>query len=131
VTPTHRGLADTSIFIAHETRRQLNTDALPQELAVSIITIGELRAGVLAANDASTRSRRLDTLTAAMTLHPVPIDDDVASQWARLRILLRDTGLRMPINDSWIAATAMALDVSVVTQDDDFPVVAGLRVIRV
>jgi predicted nucleic acid-binding protein len=131
VTPTHRGLADTSVFIAHETRRPLNTDALPQELAVSIITIGELRAGVLAANDASTRSRRLDTLTAAMTLHPVPIDDDVASQWARLRILLRDTGLRMPINDSWIAATAMALDVSVVTQDDDFPVVAGLRVIRV
>jgi len=37
----------------------------------------------------------------------------------------------MPVNDSWIAATAMALDVPVVTQDAGFPVVAQLGVIRV
>ena len=38
--------------------------------------------------------------------------------WARLRVELRDRGLRMPVNDSWIAATAIALGVAVVTQDD-------------
>jgi predicted nucleic acid-binding protein len=37
----------------------------------------------------------------------------------------------MPVNDSWIAATAMALDVPVVTQDDDFPTLDNLTVIRV
>jgi predicted nucleic acid-binding protein len=55
----------------------------------------------------------------------------VAAQWARLRVVLRDTAQRMPVNDSWIAATAMALDVSVVTQDDDFPTLDDLTVIRV
>jgi len=100
-------------------------------LAVSAVTIGELRAGVLAATDTPTRDRRLSTLEAALFFQPVPIEDRVASAWARLRIVLRDKGLKMPVNDSWIAATAIALDVPVVTQNDDFPLVDGLEVVRV
>ncbi len=126
-----RGLADTSVFIARKSDRALHTSLLPDELAVSIITIGELRAGVLAANDVTTRDQRLATLTAAMTLDPIAIDDDVAAQWARLRVLLRDSGQRMPVNDSWIAATAMALHVPIVTQDDDYIKLAELTVVRV
>ena len=126
-----RGLADTSVFIARESDRPLQESLLPDELAVSIITIGELRAGVLATNDVKARDQRLATLTVAMTLDPISIDDDVAAQWARLRVLLRDSGQRMPVNDSWIAATAMALDVPIVTQDDDYIRLAELQVIRV
>jgi len=127
---TERALADTSVFIARETGRPIDVSALPDRLAVSVITIGELRAGVLAATDAPTRDRRLDTLTAALSLEPIPIDVEVASAWARLRLALRDAGLRMPLNDSWIAATAMALGVPIVTQDEDFPTLAGLDVIN-
>lgn len=126
-----RGLADTSIFIAHESGRPMDHAALPDELAVSVVTIAELEAGVLMAVDVPTRSRRLSTLTYALTLEPVPIDEAVASEWARLRVQLRQTGQRMPVNDSWIAATAMALGVPVVTQDADFPDVEGLPVISV
>lgn len=126
-----RGLADTSVFIARESERPLQESLFPDELAVSIITIGELRAGVLAAHDVKIRDRRLATLTAAMTLDPISVDDDVAAQWARLRVLLRDAGQRMRVNDSWIAATAMALDVPIVTQDDDYIRLAELPVIRV
>ena len=126
-----RGLADTSIFIAREAERPILEDSLPEELAVSVITIGELRAGVLAATDTPTRDRRLSTLEAALSLQPLPIDDRVAAAWARLRIALRDQGLKMPVNDSWIAATAMALDVPVVTQDHDFPLVDELDVVQV
>jgi len=126
-----RGLADTSVFIARESGRPLQASLLPDELAVSIITIGELRAGVLAASDVMTRDTRLATLTVAMTLDPVAIDDDVAAQWARLRVMLRDSGVRMPVNDSWIAATAMALQVPIVTQDDDYINLAELPVVHV
>jgi len=128
---TERGLADTSVFIARETRRPIDIEAMPDRLAVSVITIGELRAGVLAATDTVIRDRRLDTLTAALALEPIPIDVEVASAWARLRLALRDADVRMPVNDSWIAATAMALSVPVVTQDDDFPALAALEVINV
>ncbi|HSK52731.1 MAG TPA: type II toxin-antitoxin system VapC family toxin [Clostridia bacterium] len=125
------GLADTSFFIAGEVGRSIDAASVPDRLAVSVITVGELRAGVLVAQDTETRDRRMSTLTWALRLEPVPVDDAVAQAWARLRVLLRDRGRRMPLNDSWIAATAMALGVPVVTQDDDYAVdVPGLEVIR-
>jgi hypothetical protein len=119
------------MFIARESGRALDETALPDELAVSVITIGELRAGVLAAADLRTRSRRLATLTMALELGPFPVDAGVADAWAELRVRLRDAGARMPVNDSWIAATAMSLGVPVVTQDDDFVALEDLSVIRV
>ena len=125
-----QGLADTSVFIARESGRPLDESSMPDELAVSIVTIGELRAGVLAADDVRVRERRLTTLTAALELDPVPVDDDVAAQWARLRVLLRSSERRMPVNDSWIAATAMALKVPLVAQDNDYDEMDGLSIIR-
>ena len=128
---TSRGLADTTVFIARESGRPLDTASLPAEVAVSVITIGELRAGVLAASTADVRERRLRTYEAALHLEPIAVDGEVADAWARLRIMLRDAGRRMPVNDSWIAATALALGVPVVTQDEDFPDITGLDVICV
>jgi predicted nucleic acid-binding protein len=37
----------------------------------------------------------------------------------------------MPVNDSWIAATAISLGLPVVTQYDDYVDLPGLEVIRV
>ena len=126
-----RGLADTSVFIAREVDRPLRSDLLPGSLAISVITVGELRAGVLAAHDLATRDRRLVTLGRVGEFAPLPIDERVAESWARLRVALRDSGRRMPVNDSWIAATAIAQQIPVVTRDDDYAEVPGLEVIRV
>ena len=125
------GLADTSVFIAREVERAIAVEDLPDHLAVSAITIGELRAGVLAAPDTATADRRLNTLLAAMALEPIPVDDAVAAAWARLRLELRDRGLRLGVNDSWIAATAIAHGLSIVTQDTDYHEIPGLEVIKV
>ena len=123
------GLADTSLFIAWEGARQLRADP-PEELAVTVVTIGELRLGVLMAEDLEARNRRLATLQLASSLDPLPIDQGVADAWAALVASLRHDQKRMPINDSWIAATAIAHALPVVTQDNDFDVVAGLEVIK-
>jgi predicted nucleic acid-binding protein len=125
------GLADTTVFIARESGRPLDQALLPDEIGVSVITIGELRAGVLAADDVETRDRRLATLTQALALDPIPVDGQVAESWARLRVLLRESDQRMGVNDSWIAATAMALGVPVVTQDEDYVEIRGLAVVKV
>jgi predicted nucleic acid-binding protein len=123
-------IADTSIFIATEQQRPL-AGAPPQQIAVSVVTIGELRLGVLAAVDSPTRARRLETLSRAESLDPLPIDLQVAHTWAALLLALRDRGQRMPVNDSWIAATAIARHLPVVTQDSDYDAVPGLEVVRV
>lgn len=93
--------------------------------------MGKLRAGVLVADEVATRDRRLTTLIEVLRMEPLPIDHVVADAWAVLRLALRDAGLRMPLNDSWIAATAMAHGIPLVTQDDDHVEVDGLHVLRV
>jgi hypothetical protein len=125
-----RGLLDTSVFIAQE-GRELDVSALPDEVAVSVVTYGELRAGVLAATDVSVRSRRLSTLQTVADLHPLPVDTTVADEWARLRLLLAAAGRRVNVNDTWIAATALAHGVPVVTQDADYRALAEVSDLQV
>ena len=84
-------LADTSVFIAAEQGRPVSGPP-PERFAVSVVTVGELRLGVLAADDGPTRAQRLETLSRAEALDPIPIDSGVAHAWAALRLALRDMG---------------------------------------
>jgi predicted nucleic acid-binding protein len=124
------GLADTSLFIAQEQQRPLAGEP-PERIAVSVVTVGELRLGVLAANEPAIRAQRLETLTRAEALEPLAVDRQVAHEWARLRLALRDARRSMPLNDSWIAATAIANRIPVVSQDDDYDDIPGMTVLRV
>ena len=129
-----RGLLDTSAFIAEKSGRGLAVEKFPEELAISVITLGALQAGVLAAEDPNVRAARLATLAVGSDMLALPVDDRVALQWARLRVLLGKSARRVKVNASWIAATALVHGASVVTQDDDFDVMAdvvGLNVVRV
>lgn len=129
-----RGLLDTSVFIAAESGRPLDVRLLPEESAICAVTVAELHVGVLAAADSDIRARRLRTLEAAAEIEVIPIDEAVGAAWARLRIHLAETGRRLNVNDLWVAATALAHGLPVVTQDADFEPVegaAGLQIIRV
>lgn len=124
-------LADTSVFIAREQGRAFAPPAVEDDdIAVSVVSVAELRLGVLLADDVESRSQRLATLRLAEELEPLPVDDAVGVAWARLVATLRAEGRRMPINDSWIAATALAHDFALVTRDADYDDVPGLRVVK-
>lgn len=135
MTDKTAGLLDTSIFIAREVDRPL--DDLPERVAVSVITIGELQLGMLSAGDAATRARRGDTLALAKTADPIPISESVMGAWARLISDCRAAGIQrmVKLTDALIAATAVDLGLRVVTQDDDYDQMArahrDLRVLRV
>jgi predicted nucleic acid-binding protein len=129
-----RGLLDTSVFIAAESGRPLDAARIPEETAVSVITVAELQAGVLAAADVEVRARRLATLQSLADIELIDVDEHAALMWARMRVHLAESGRRLNVNDLWIAAVAAARGLPVVTQDDDFgPVegIGGLSVIRV
>jgi predicted nucleic acid-binding protein len=128
------GILDTSVFIASETKRQLDTALIPDELATTVITLAELNAGVLAARTAEIRARRLRTLDAVADMTALPVDDEAAQLWALLRVHLAETGRRVRINDLWIAAIAASKHLPVVTRDEDFDAldgVADLSIIRI
>jgi predicted nucleic acid-binding protein len=117
---------DTSVFIANETGRVLNESAIPDAVATTVITLAELNAGILAAGSADVRARRLATLDAVADMEALPVDEDAARVWARLRVHLAETGRRMGINDLWIAAIAVSRGLPVITQDDDFAALDGV-----
>ena len=123
---THRGVLDTSVFIAAESGRALDVAGLPDESAVSVVTIAELRAGVLAARGAEVRARRLATLAAVADIELLPVDVEAAHLWAQMRVLLAESGRRVNANDLWIAATAASRGLPVITQDADFDALSGL-----
>jgi predicted nucleic acid-binding protein len=128
------GLLDTSVFIATETGRQLEESLIPAEVATTVITLAELTAGVLAARTPDTRAQRLGTFESVSDMEVLPVDEEAARMWARLRIHLAETGCRVRINDLWIAAIAASRTLPVITQDDDFAALdgaGGLRIIKV
>jgi predicted nucleic acid-binding protein len=117
--PARRAVADTSVFIARETGRPLG--ALPDEIAVSVITAGELELGVLRAADPVTRAVRLATLSDVRSEYPLlEIDARTASCFARLADRELAAGRKLRRHDAWIAATALRHDALVITQDDGF-----------
>jgi predicted nucleic acid-binding protein len=128
--PERETLADTSIFIGLETGR-FDADKIPPRSLVSVVTIAELQLGVLSAKTLEIRAKRLATLRLAESLDPLPIDNAVADAWAMLAAALRKAGRKAPVNDSWIAATAIALKMPVATQDGDYDEMPGVRVIRI
>lgn len=131
---TPAGVLDTSVFIAQESGRRLNASRIPDEVATTVVTVAELNLGVLAAASADSRAQRLATLDAIADILALPVDDDAARMWARLRIHLAEAGHRIRINDLWIAAIAASRGLPVVTQDADFDAlkgVAGLTIVHV
>jgi predicted nucleic acid-binding protein len=114
------GLLDTSVFIARESGRPLGD--LPNQVAVSVVSIGELQLGVLAAVDDQARARRADTLALARAADPIPIGEAVMTTWARLVADCRTAGIQktVKLTDALIAATAVEHGLPVITQDDDY-----------
>jgi predicted nucleic acid-binding protein len=125
-----RAIADTSVFIAQETGRDL--DRLPTEIAVSVITAAELELGVLRATDPTIRATRLSTLSRVQSTYSLlPIDPETASCFARIAAAGRARGRRLRRHDTWIAATAMRHGAAVLTQDADFSSFDEVDVLRV
>lgn len=127
-----RALLDTSVFIADEQGRELDTSRIPEQSAVSVVTLAELELGVHLAHSTAIRGGRLKTLRAVQASYEaLPIDESVASSFAQLVASARRSGLRPKVQDTWIAATALAHAAVVVTQDADFDDFEGVAVIRV
>jgi predicted nucleic acid-binding protein len=103
-----RGLLDTSVVIDHDL---VDHDLLPDESAISSVTLAELAAGPHATSDEAERARRQDRLQwAAATWDPLPFDAEAARAYGRVFAAARSSGQshRTRFADLLIAATAVA-----------------------
>jgi tRNA(fMet)-specific endonuclease VapC len=97
-------------------------------VAVSSITVGELLLGTHLAEDSG---RELDKVEAFLRpIQVIPFGRDEAFHWAKLDAGLRKKGNRIETEDAIIAATAMALGLTLVTGNSKhFGRVKGLKTV--
>lgn len=126
--PRHaRGVIDTSVVIDLE---RIDPATLPEELAVSTITLAELAAGPHATTDAEERARRQDRLQRAEALFdPLPLDTGAARAYGRIYAAVASAGRKARGRravDLLIAATALAEGLPLYTcNPDDFAALDG------
>ncbi len=112
-----RGLLDTSVVIDHDI---LDAGLLPDESAISAVTLAELAAGPHATRDAAERARRQDRLQwAVATWDALPFDAEAARVYGRMFAAARAAGrsTRARLADLLIASTAAANGLAVYTRN--------------
>jgi predicted nucleic acid-binding protein len=125
-----RGLLDTSVVVDHDL---VDVGSLPDESAISAVTLAELAAGPHATADEEERARRQDRLQwAAATWDPVPFDTEAARMYGRVFAATKAAGRssRSRLADLLIASTAAANGLPLYTRNAaDF---AGLeRIVQI
>lgn len=133
-----RGLLDTNIVIL---RRAINPDELPDEMAISAVTLAELSAGVhLVSGDNAEaideRARRADVLQRAESeFDPIPFETEAARVFGRISAAVQARGRapRRRMADLMIASVAAAAELHLYTTNPaDFDGLDGiLRVVAV
>ena len=86
-------------------------------LAISVVTIAEMRAGYLKARWGNRRVAESERTVAEFV--PILIDNPHLDEWARLWAAARRRGIALSDNDLWIAATASVRERTLVTCDKD------------
>jgi predicted nucleic acid-binding protein len=125
-----RGLLDTSVLIGQEQAREVG--ALPDEAAISVMTLAELHVGVLLARGAKVLAGRLRTLARVeRAFDPLPVDDAVARAFAEIVADARRRRRHPRVVDALIAATAVAHDLPLYSQDRDFGLMPGVHLVLV
>jgi tRNA(fMet)-specific endonuclease VapC len=111
--------------------RILNSDAtvlarfsLERRVGIPTVVAGELLFGAFNSNLGRANVARYRRLILGGLL--LPVDLDVADEYARLRLALKRLGKPIPVNDCWIAATCLHHGVVLATSDAHFSHCPGL-----
>ena len=133
MTEASRGVLDTSVLIDHD---QIAADQLPDESAITAVTLAELAAGPHATENKDERARRQDRLQwATATWDPLPFDADSARMFGRVFAAARVAGQssRARFADLLIASTAAANGLPLYTRNpSDFDALKRiLKVVKV
>ena len=115
-------LVDTSAYSEHLRGRPEVKAAVQRASAIglSVISIGELKAGFLKGGRTRRNEEFLRSFLASPRARAIPVDEETANRYAAIRDYLRRQGTPVPTNDVWIAATAAQYGLRLLTLDSHF-----------
>ncbi|MFI2336028.1 type II toxin-antitoxin system VapC family toxin [Nocardia rhamnosiphila] len=127
MTASHRGLVDTNVLILID---RLNPEELPDDIAVSTVTMAELAAGPHFTDNPVERAERIERLqNAEAQFDPLPFDTTAARRYGHLIAAVLGSGRNPKPRriDLMIAAIASAHRIPLYTVNPkDFRALDGL-----
>ena len=123
-----RILLDTNAYAAFKRGEPAIVELLrvPDEIHMSTVVLGELLSGFAVGKREARNREELAEFLASARVVITPVDEETAAAYARVYALLRRRGRPIPVNDLWIAATALQHGLILVSLDEHFQAVDGL-----
>jgi tRNA(fMet)-specific endonuclease VapC len=125
-------LLDTNAYVAFKNGNQdaIEIIRLAAEIGMSLVVLGELLAGFVAGGKEMKNRQELDKFLSSPRITIIPIDEETPEFYARIFKQLKVDGQLIPINDLWIAASALQHGYAVLTYDKHFYAVKNLITCR-
>ena len=92
---------------------------------IPVIALGEFRYGIAGSRHRAVYEAWLEEHLADFEV--LAITETTTAEYAGVRIALKQAGRPIPANDAWIAALALEHRLPVLTRDEHFDAVPGLR----
>jgi tRNA(fMet)-specific endonuclease VapC len=121
---------DTNAYSAFKKGDQHVTELLEQadEIVISTVVLGELYAGFMLGSLERKNMRELREFLDRPGVCVTPISDEIALRYASIVRTLRSSGMPIPTNDIWIAATALENGARLLSLDGHFSKIPTLIV---
>lgn len=123
-------LLDTNILVEHiRGKKQINLEVLQEGSAISIITLAELCYGAFKSNNPNKTLAIIKTLLRDLGLHIQTLNEEIVSEFGKIKAGLEAKGKRLEDFDLLIVATAKVENLTLATGNlKHFKRIYGLKI---
>ncbi len=94
-----------------------------QSIFISSVVLGELFFGFMKGSRQQFNEKKLRQVVNRLKIEIIDVNADIARKYAMIYLSLQKKGMKIPINDVWIAACCMEIGGTLLTRDKHFELV--------
>ena len=94
-----------------------------ESLFIPSVVLGELFFGFMKGSRQQFNEKKLRQVVSCLKIEVIDVNTDVARKYAMIYLSLQKKGMKIPINDVWIAACCMEVGGTLLTRDKHFELV--------
>jgi tRNA(fMet)-specific endonuclease VapC len=123
---------DTNIYCDYAEGLPGVVDAIAtygQSILIPSVVLGELFFGFMKGSRQQFNEKKLRQLVNRLKIEIIDVNTDVARKYAMIYLSLQKKGMKIPINDVWIAACCMEVGGTLLTRDKHFELLDQIEAI--
>ncbi len=100
-----------------------------QSIFIPSVVLGELFFGFMKGSRQQFNEKKLRQMVSRLKIEIIDVNTDVARKYAMIYLSLQKRGIKIPINDVWIAACCMEIGGTLLTRDKHFELLDQIEAI--